>query len=187
MTRDELRACLQRNDDLKVRSKEIDDRAVSINAERPEIERSLEQIRGERGAIEVRASQLKAFEPKMVDYRKKVEDFNRRMGELSGRERLTRTEGRELEDLRKQLPGLEAERKALSEEREQLVAGYEDSVKAFAAKAKAAEDRAADWNQRKTKHTQDTADMATAAADWQRECADRPYREDDEKAIRAGK
>jgi hypothetical protein len=29
--------------------------------------------------------------------------------------------------------------------------------------------------------------MTAASADWRRDCADRPYREDDEKAIRAGK
>ena len=187
MTRDELRACLQRNDDLKIRSKEIDDRAVSINAERPQIEQSLDGIRAERAALESRAAQIREFQPKMLAYRKKVEDFNKLMSEFNGRERLSASEGRQLEELRKQLPELEAERKALNDERERLLAGYEESVTAFAAKAKAVEDRAADWNQRKTKHTQDTEDLTAASADWRRDCADRPYREDDEKAIRAGK
>ncbi len=187
MTREELRVCLQRNDDLKARSKEIDDGAIAINNERPEIERALDSIRADRAAVEARAAELKAFEPRMLDYRKRVETFNARMSELSGLQRMTRTEGRELEDLRKQIPALEAERVALNQDRDRLVSAYEEGAKAFTAKAKGAEDRAADWNQRKAKHTQDTQDIATAAADWQRECGDRPYREDDEKAIRAGK
>jgi chromosome segregation ATPase len=187
MTREELRVCLQRNDELKARSKEIDDRAITINNERPDIERALDAVRADRTAVEARAAELKAFEPRMLDYRKRVEAFNARMTELSGLQRMTRTEGRELEDLRKQIPALEAERVALNQDRERLVVAYEDGVKAFTAKAKSAEDRAADWNQRKAKHTQDTQDIATAATDWQRECGDRPYREDDEKAIRAGK
>lgn len=187
MTREELRVCLQRNDELKARSKEIDDRAIAINNERPEIERALDSIRADRAGVEARAAELKAFEPRMLDYRKRVEAFNARMTELGGMQRMTRTEGRELEDLRKQIPVLEAERVALNQDRERLVSAYEEGAKAFTAKAKGAEDRAADWNQRKAKHTQETQDIATAAADWQRECGDRPYREDDEKAIRAGK
>lgn len=187
MTREELRVCLQRNDELKARSKEIDDRAIAINNERPEIEQSLDAVRADRATVESRAAELKGFEPRVVEYRKRVEEFNSRMGELSGKQRMTRTEGIELEDLRKQIPKLEADRVALNQERERLVARYEEAVKAFTVRAKAAEDRAADWNQRKARHTQDTQDVSTAAADWQRECGDRPYREDDEKAIRAGK
>jgi hypothetical protein len=187
MTREELRVCLQRNDDLKARAKELDDQAAVINGERPQIEQSLEAIRAERAGLEARAANIRAFQPRMVAYGQKVEAFNKRMGELNGKDRLTSTEGRQLEELRKQLPELDAERKALNDERDRLLDGYEDSVKAFAAKAKATEDRAAEWNQRKTKHTQDTEDLAAASADWRRECADRPYREDDEKAIRAGK
>lgn len=187
MTRDELRVCLQRNDELKARAKELDDQAGIINGERPQIEQSLEAIRAERASLEARAANIRAFQPKMVAYGQKVEAFNKRMGELNGKDRLTSSEGRQLEELRKQLPELDAERRALNEERDRLLDGYEDSVKAFAAKAKATEDRAAEWNQRKTKHTQDTEDLTAASSDWRRECADRPYREDDEKAIRAGK
>lgn len=187
MSREELRACLKRNDDLKVRSKDLDDQATAINAERPQIEQTLDAIRAERASLEARATRIREFQPKMVAYGQKVETFNRLMGELSGKTRMTTSEGRQLEELRKQIPALEAERKALNAEREQLLEGYEDAIKAFAVKAKAAEDRAADWNQRKTRHTQDSEDMSAASADWRRDCADRPYREDDEKAIREGK
>lgn len=187
MSREELRACLKRNDDLKARSKDLDDQATAINAERPQIEQTLEAIRAERASLEARATRIREFQPKMVAYGQKVETFNRLMGELSGKTRMTTSEGRQLEELRKQIPALEAERKALNAEREQLLEGYEDAIKAFAVKAKAAEDRAAEWNQRKTRHTQDGEDMTAASADWRRDCADRPYREDDEKAIRAGK
>ena len=187
MSREELRACLKRNDDLKARSKDLDDQATAINAERPQIEQTLEAIRAERASLEARATRIREFQPKMVAYGQKVETFNRLMGELSGKTRMTTSEGRQLEELRKQIPALEAERKALNAEREQLLEGYEDAIKAFAVKAKAAEDRAADWNQRKTRHTQDSEDMSAASADWRRDCADRPYREDDEKAIREGK
>jgi len=187
MTRDELRVCLKRNDDLKVRAKELDDIAAAINSQRPEIEQGLDAIRAERAAIEARAARAREFQPKMMAYSQKVQAFNARMGELNGRSRLTTSEGRELEDMRKQIPELEAERKALNEERERLLDGYEESVKAFAVKAKAAEDRAAEWNRRKDQHTRDTEDLTAASADWRRDCADRPYREDDEKAIRAGR
>ncbi|NBQ90205.1 MAG: hypothetical protein EBS47_04470 [Betaproteobacteria bacterium] len=187
MTRDELRVCLQRNDDLKVRAKELDDQAGVINAERPQIEQMLEGIRADRANLEGRAARIREFQPKMAAYAQKVEAFNKRMGELNGKERMTTSERRQLDELRLQIPDLDAERKALNEERDRLLDGYEEGVKAFAGKAKAAEDRAADWNQRKTRHTQDTEDLTAASADWRRDCADRPYREDDEKAIRAGK
>jgi chromosome segregation ATPase len=187
MTRDELRACLRRNDDLKVRAKELDDLASVINGQRPEVEQVLEAIRADRAILETRATRIREFQPKMMAYGQKVEAFNRRMGELGAKSRLTTSEGRELEDMRKQIPDLETERKALNEERDRLLDGYEDSVKVFAAKAKAAEDRAAEWNRRKSQHAQDNEDLTAASADWRRDCADRPYREDDEKAIRAGR
>jgi len=187
MTRDELRACLRRNDELKVRVQDLDDQATAINAQRPEIEQGLEAIRAERATLEARAVRIREFQPKMAAYGQKVEAFNRRMGELGGKSRLTTSEGRELDAMRKQIPELEAERKALNEERERLLDGYEDSIKAFAAKAKAAEERAAEWNRRKSQHAQDNEDLTAASSDWRRDCADRPYREDDEKAIRAGR
>lgn len=187
MTRDELRACLRRNDELKVRVQDLDDQATSINGQRPEIEQGLEAIRAERATLEARAVRIREFQPKMMAYGQKVEAFNRRMGELGAKSRLTTSEGRELDAMRKQIPELEAERKALSEERERLLDGYEDSIKAFASKAKAAEERAAEWNRRKSQHAQDNEDLTAASSDWRRDCADRPYREDDEKAIRAGR
>jgi len=187
MTRDELRACLRRNDEIKVRAKEVDDQAAAINAERPLIEQALDAIRAERAGLEARAARVREFQPKMVAYVQKVEAFNKRMTELNGKERLTTSEGRQLEDLRKQVPELESERKALNAERDRLLEGYEDGVMAFSSKAKAVEERAAQWNQRKTRHAQDSEDLTAASADWGRECADRPYREDDEKAIRDGK
>lgn len=187
MTREELRACLKRNDDIKARSKELDEQAAAMNAERPQIEQTLEAIRAERASLEARATRIREFQPKMVAYGQKVESFNKLLGEFNGKSRMTASEGRQLEELRKQIPALEAERQALNAEREQLLEGYEDGVKAFAVKAKAAEDRAADWNQRKTRHSQESEDLTAASSDWRRDCADRPYREDDERAIRAGK
>lgn len=187
MTRDELRACLRRNDELKVRATDLDGQATAINGQRPEIEQGLEAIRAERATLEARAVRIREFQPKMVAYGQKVEAFNRRMDELGAKTRLTTSEGREFEDMRKQIPAFEAERKALNEERERLLDGYEDSIKAFAAKAKAVEERAAEWNRRKSQHAQDNEDLTAASSDWRRDCADRPYREDDEKAIRAGR
>jgi chromosome segregation ATPase len=179
--------CLKRNDDLKVRAKELDDLATVINSQRPEIEQALDAVRAERAALETRAARAREFQPKMAAYSQRVQAFSAQMDELNGRSRLTTIEGRELEERRKQIPVLEAERKALNEERDRLMDGYEDSIKAFAAKAKAAEDRAAEWNRRRSQHTQDLEDLTAALSDWRRDCADRPYLEDDEKAIRAGR
>ena len=187
MTRDELRVCLQRNDSQKARSTILDELAAAINSQRPEIEQALDAIRAERAILETRATNIREFQPKMMAFGQKVQAFNTRLGELTGKSRMTTGEGRELEDMRKQIPGLEAQRKALNDERDRLLEGYEEGVKAFAVRAKAAEERAADWNRRKSQHTQDIEDLTAAAADWRRDCADRPFLEDDEKAIRAGK
>jgi len=187
MTRDELRACLKRNDDQKLRANELDDLAVVINAQRAEIEQGLDAIRAERATLETRATRIREFQPKMQAYSQKVQEFNTRMGELSSKTRMTTSEGRAFEQMRKQVPLLEEERKDLNAERDRLLEGYEDSIKAFAIKAKVVEERAAEWNRRKAQHAQDNEDLSAASADWRRDCADRPYREEDEKAIRAGK
>ena len=45
----------------------------------------------------------------------------------------------------------------------------------------------ADWNQRNAKLQEDIRATEAQAESWRTECGNRPYREEDEQAIRAGK
>jgi hypothetical protein len=82
---------------------------------------------------------------------------------------------------------IEAQRLALDAEKTTLTGGVQVAVADFNTKASALDARVTDWNGRNAKLNDTGAELEAERKDWVKACADRRYREDDEKAIRAGK
>jgi len=60
-------------------------------------------------------------------------------------------------------------------------------VAAFNAKATVMDGKVVAWNQRNEEWNKTSKALEADRAKWVADCADRRYREDDEKAIKAGK
>jgi hypothetical protein len=64
---------------------------------------------------------------------------------------------------------------------------YQASVKSYNDRAAARDAKVTSWNERNTAAVKSTESHQDARLVWASECANRPYREDDEIAIKAGK
>jgi hypothetical protein len=82
---------------------------------------------------------------------------------------------------------LQKTREALSADEAKLVPPYQASAKAYNERAGVRDAKVTDWNARNTAAVDASAKQQEARALWLNECANRPYLEDDEKAIKAGK
>ena len=187
MTREELRACLNRSDELVNRRQEIerDDalieqqrKVLSDEAEALKAEQSALRAEGERqqAAFKERADRLTA---QVNEFRDRTSEDKRGQGRVQSRSQLAEIERERVK--------LDTDIKALNADRDVLVKELEERSAAFTAKLASRDERASAYNERiRAQRARVTAHESDADT-WRRECGNRPYREDDEKAIRAGK
>ena len=87
----------------------------------------------------------------------------------------------------KERQDIEKAEAVLKADREKLVGGTNDAVAKLNARVEAQQQVAGDWNSRSKKLDQEVQAYENDRSDWVIGCGDRRYREDDEKAILAGK
>ncbi|MEK8032684.1 hypothetical protein AACH06_17835 [Ideonella sp. DXS29W] len=187
LTRDELRACLKEQRAQTARVAELEQRRAEIAAEADAVRQQKEAVQAERDAFAAMAAQVQAFKEKVKAHGERVAVYNQRLKEFQD-------DPPRGVDAERQRGQLEAEGAA--------VAQADAAIKAEAAQwsAKVEPARAA-----LTEHTQAQQAAANAAiehnrvfneavqaqdeqiAAWKQRCGNRPYKEADEKAIRAEK
>ena len=75
----------------------------------------------------------------------------------------------------------------LDVERETVLGENQAAVNAYNARVGTLDKRVVDWNQRNAQWNEASKALEIERKDWVDQCGNRRYREDDEKAIRAGK
>lgn len=185
MTRDELRMCLSRSAVLSQGAPVIEAQRVTLDRERAELTQSAEALKADRAEIDRRLATVREWEVRMKAHAQEVEAWNKRAADYkdAGR-KATQVQGKELDADRDRLQMTLA---LLAAEEKLLVPAYEESVKQFNTRAAQRDQRVEDWNQRNARAADASQRHNDDRNDWLKECADRPYREDDEKAIKAGK
>lgn len=186
MTKEELRACMKQQDDLAKQRTDIDVRRDAMNKERDAVQAESEALKVEQASLQERNAKVKGLNERQNAYSARVEAYNQAMkdveemkaGPFADRKR------RELAKEKQELTRIEAENKA---EGDTTRSALEKDVAALNARADAQNKRAADWNARSKALDAETNAYEDKRIDWKLECGDRRYREDDEKAIRAGK
>jgi predicted nucleic acid-binding Zn-ribbon protein len=187
MTRDELRSCLKEQQAQAAQVAELERRRAEIAAEADAVRQQKDAVQVERDAFAAMATEVQAFKEKVKSHGERVALYNERAKAF--KENPPRGA-----DAEREHGQLEAEGAAVSQ--------ADAAIKAEAAQwtAKVEPARAA-----LTEHTQAQQAAANAAiehnrvfneavkvqedqlAAWKQRCGNRPYRESDEKAIRAEK
>jgi chromosome segregation ATPase len=185
MTRDELRTCLKRLDDVNRVVKDGDGQRLQLDREREELQKSGEALKVELAEVERLQAAVREWEAKTRALAVDIESFNKRSAELQDapherRETLT-------EALKVDRERLQKARDVLAAEEAQRVPAYQSSAKAYNERAAARDARVGDWNQRHGAVVDASVKHEEARLRWVDECANRLYLEDDEKAIKAGK
>jgi hypothetical protein len=185
LTRDELRSCLKRLDDVNATTKDLESRRASLDKEKDDLTRSGDALKAERADVETKLAAVRDWEARMRAYGAEVETFNKRLKETEAAPRDQREAlAKELEAERERL---NKARTPLADDEARLVPAYQTAVKGYNEKAQARDAQVSDWNGRNKALNDSAVKQDEQRSAWLAECASRPYREDDEIAIKQGK
>jgi chromosome segregation ATPase len=188
LTREELRACLNQEEALRVRLETHDKGRGPLDQEKTTLAAEQAALRGDRAAVDDAAKKGEEFKTRQAAYAAKVEDWNKRVAAHND-DKNSRSQAYEqnAQRLNREKAELEKERTELTAEVDKWSAAIRPQIDAFNAKAKATDERVTSWNERNAKWNENGRALESERQTWVAACADRRYREDDEKAIRAGK
>jgi chromosome segregation ATPase len=188
MSREELRACLQDQQDLKTSADGMASQRAALDAERKGLEVENDAIKAERDALAAKVdATVQANNAKVAAQAASVNAFNAKMEEMN----VALKRGDNV-DRRRQL--LERDGKKLQADSDALNAANKAEQDSFAASDAAIKDkfakleaRISEWNERNKKMNPIADAYDDKLQSWKLRCGTRNYRESDEKAIRAGK
>jgi chromosome segregation ATPase len=186
MTRDELRACMKERQSQQARAAELEKRRAELATEVEAVNRQKAEVQAERDAYNARLAQGQAFNERITAHGERVALYNQRVKDFQD------NPPKDREQVRGQL---EAEGEAVArddaaikaEAEQWTAAAMEPARTALNEHVQAQQAAAAAATERKRALNSDIAAYDESLASWTQRCGNRPYREDDEKAIRAGK
>jgi chromosome segregation ATPase len=185
MTRDELRSCLKRLDEVNQSGKEHEALRPQLDRERDELKASGETLKTERAELDRQLASVREWEVKVRAHAADIEAYNKR--DAAAPEAPRNQQEKLGEELKAERERLQRVREALGAEEARLVPAYQASAKAHNERASARDAKVNEWNARNAAAVDASVKQQDARALWLKECANRAYLEDDEKAIKAGK
>jgi hypothetical protein len=191
LTRDELRACLGGQQDLKARRVEIERERAELDRDKAALLQAGEALKNDREAHQrSTAEQVSAFNAKNAAHGERVAALGQRIAALAElqKQRDKRDEAqRERETLENERQELLKEEDALKAQAKALNQGNADAVAAFNARAAEHDRKVQAWNERNRAAVERAQTWQDENSRWSADCADRRYNEDDEIAIKRGK
>jgi hypothetical protein len=185
LTRDELRQCMTRLDAINLAIKDSEQQRATLDGERAELLKEGEELKVEREASEQRLKAVREWQERMKAHGAEVEAFNKKAAGLDDVARSRRDAF--VAELEAERVRLKAAREVLTGEEARLVPAYQDGAKAYNARAEARDAKVVDWNRRNAVANEAKDHREDDRKTWLSECANRPYREEDEIAVKAGK
>ncbi|MEK8032681.1 hypothetical protein AACH06_17820 [Ideonella sp. DXS29W] len=187
MTRDELRACMKQQAELATRKTDLEARQTKVNAERDEIQKETDAIKAEQAALSSRKGDVDALNAKMNAFSAKVKDLQARQDELEKSGRSGPSAERERRKMEKEAAEIKKEEAELNAESEKFRSGSNDAVDKLNARVDAQQKLAQSWNDRNKALAKEQQAHEDDRIAWLDNCGNRRFKEDDEKAIKAGK
>lgn len=187
LTRDELRACMKQQESLAGRKTELETRQNALAAEREQVQKDTDAIKAEQASLSSRKDAVDSLNARMTAFSAKVKDLQQRQDDFEKSGRSGPTAERERRKFEKEAAEIKKEEAELNAERDKLQAGGNEAVNKLNAKVDAQQQAAQAWNDKSKKLTADQQAYEDDRIAWLDNCGNRRYREDDEKAIKAGK
>jgi len=185
MTREELRSCMKRLEDVNAQAKAIEAQRPSLDREREALKIDGEALTAERAEVDRLLSVVREWETRMRAHAVEIETFNKRS--TAAKDAPRKDQEKMIEALNGDRERLQKTRDALTAEQARVVPAYQASVKSYNERAAPRDAKVADWNERNNAAVDASVKQQEDRALWLNECANRPYLEDDETAIKAGK
>jgi septal ring factor EnvC (AmiA/AmiB activator) len=185
LTREELRTCLKRLEVINADTKTLEQKRDGLDREKDDLVKSGDALKTERADVDAKLAAVREWEGRVRAHGAEIEAFNKRTKEAEEASRSQREAlAKELDAERERLNKARA---PISEEESRVVPSYQNAVKTYNEHAQARDGVVSDWNGRNKALNEQGLKHEESRAGWLGECANRPYREDDEIAIKAGK
>jgi chromosome segregation ATPase len=188
LTRDELRACMVRRDELQGRVSRMEAARADMDKERTGIQQDQSQLKADNDAGGGLRPLVDEMQNKIKQFLADNDALAKRIATFNDNKNLSRAEAeRERGEINATIEALKTREKTLAAERESLVARNEAHNKAMQTRNTELQARIETWNERNRKLNAEGDTLSEDRGKWTTECGNRRYREDDEKAIQAGK
>lgn len=187
MTRDELRACLKNQAELKQRVADYEAQKAAAEKEKAEILAENQKLQAEKGQLSAAASKVKDDNARNADLKSRVEDWVTRWAEFEKSGRAGPMADRERRKLLEEQKALDREQEAAKAAAAGSNSSSTGAAQQFNAKAEAVQARTVAYNERNKQLVQAGEDLAQERDLWAGECGNRRFREEDEIAIKQGK
>jgi chromosome segregation ATPase len=187
LSREQLRGCLAQQQELAARKPPLEAERESLERERQQFDAAGRTLEAERAAVDklqAEAAELRRLGDELAQ---KIADFNERARRFQASPGSGPTAQRQQQTLERDKAALDKTAKELDAQRSDLAARAEKQGKDYNALVAQRNQAATDWNARNAQFTRDVQAFDTILADWKADCEGRSYREDDEKALQAGK
>lgn len=184
LSREELRACLKQEADVRTRIEAHDKQRAELDADKQQIVTDQQALRTEREPIDAAKRDIEGLAAEMKTYGGRVEAFNKRAADFS--DSGTRAAQRERDEINAERETLEKQRLELDARKTSVNGQSTEAVRTYNVKATALDATVNNWNQRNEAWNQQGTELERARTTWLKACSDRRYREDDETAIKRG-
>lgn len=186
MTRDELRACMNRQTTINRDRDAIDSQQAQLSEARKALTSDADESTALKAEITQALAAVRGAEVKVRENNAAIQDWNRRLQELEEATGVRNLERRKL-DLMDEQKELRAKSIAAGAELNEKGSAYEALVKRFNARAADRDAKVQAWNKRNAELSEASRRLADERESWAADCAGRRFREEDEQAIQAGK
>lgn len=180
MTKEELRACMKREADVEQRRTAAEASKAALDAERAEVVKLSQSLQPLKADAEAKGQAIRQLNERMRELSGRIQAFNAKAAQPAADDSARQA-------LQAEEKQLKADTAALQAEGAPLQPAYDAAVNTLNEQSKVHDTRAAAWNEKQAVLVAETAAAEEQRQAWLRDCADRRYREDDEKAIKAGK
>lgn len=182
MSKAELRACLKEQQDQQARAAALEKRRVEVAAEAEAVRKQKDAVQAERDGLVARTQ---AFNDRVKAHGERVVLYNQRLKEFQDNPPRGPDAERERGQLEAEGEAVAKADAAIKAEGAQWSSTIEAARAALAERVRAQQAAAAEAIEHHRAFNDEVKAYDDALAAWQERCGNRPYREADEKAVRA--
>ncbi len=187
LTRNELRECLKEQAALAERRPKVEAERDAVQRELDEIKQLDEALKTDAAAVESIKVTVASLNERNQELSRKIADFNERMTKFQESPRSGPTAERQRTNFETEKVALDKSAQELTAERAAFTPKAEQTLKVHTARVTARDKAAGEWNAKNAQAAKLAQAYETDREIWTADCAGRPYREDDEIAIKSGK
>lgn len=185
MTREELRACMSRQDDIKAKSAALDQSKTSMAQEKQGLTSANDELKALRDEAGKQSDLFKQTDAAVREHALLVAQWNVDMKEAE--DSPMRSAERRKKELQSERAGLATRNNALLAQRGELFKHYSAAVERFNVRGKTMEASSQDWNQRYASLAAAADKVLEMHDNYSADCGSRRFRVEDETAIKLGK